>query len=58
MDRRFRVMYGEHDGERGYVVTDSEDDSTGDWRGRVLMTTDSRGEAEAEAEIRNQEQDR
>jgi hypothetical protein len=51
-------MYGEHDGERGYVVTDSEDDSTGDWRGRVLMTTDSRGEAEAEAEIRNQEQDR
>lgn len=51
--RRYRIQYGQLPGEKGYVIADSEDGSTGDWRGRVLETTSSLAIAVAKADALN-----
>jgi hypothetical protein len=51
--RRYRLLYGQGDGA-GYVVTDTEA-AGADWRGQIVFKSDSRGDAEAEADRLNQE---
>lgn len=53
--RRFQVHFGMAKDIHGYVVTDTRAADKDDYRGKVLFSTDSRGDAEKEAERLNEE---